>query len=129
MLWLIGLAAAEITLLSDEVGKTVGAALRSNIVQQVKAMVVRSQQGDAFGSRSCEAAHVCTVGLSDSAAARNLSIAKLFIDVIDAFASIVTALCLDLKNRHDTIVLLLSDCGFSIPEIAAILMTSSTPQN
>ena len=74
-------------------------ALRKQFASSLEGHIVDSQWGDGFGARSCELAHLALTSLGAIGHSRRLCVAMFSLDVIQAIASIVVALCLPMEER------------------------------
>ena len=108
-------------LLADQEAKVVAGAVRKQFAEALQGHVVESQWGDGFGARSCELAHLALASLDAVGQSRRLCVVRLFIDVIQAFASIVVALCLPMEERASDARTLLAASGLSNTDIDSIL--------
>ena len=84
-------------LLADQEAKNIAGTLRRRLASSLDGHIVESQWGDGFGVRSCELAHLASSSFDAIGQAKRLCVVRLFIDVVQAFASIVVALCLPLS--------------------------------
>ena len=80
-----------------------------------------TQWSDGFGGRSCELAHLLLSSADAIGHAQHNRVAKLFVDVVQAYASIVVALCLPLAERVLDARGLLTSAGLASSEIDAVM--------
>ena len=83
--------------------------------------MVESQWGDGFGVVSCELAHLGLDACSAIGTAAGKTVVRRFMDVVQAFASIVVALTLPFLERSDDAIKLLEESGFFEATIVDIL--------
>ena len=81
-----------------------------------------SQWGDGFGSASCELAHVAVQAFGAIGAVLKKTVVRVYIDVVQAYASIVTALTIPLEDNVEAARLLLAEGGFSEDDIDEIIL-------
>ena len=80
-----------------------------------------SQWGDGFGSASCELAHVTIQAFGAIGAVMKKTVVRVYIDVVQAYASIVTASTIPLEDNLATAKTLLAEGGFSDDAINEII--------
>ena len=76
--------------------------------------------GDGLGAASCELAHLGAKAYNAVGAAEKKTVIKLYLDVVEAFASIVVLLTVPRNDRLPDAMQMLSDAGFSEHEARAI---------
>ena len=111
--------------LSDQVPKLVAGELRQRLVPVIGPHVVTSQWGDGLGPASCEMAHLAVECSASIASAGGQTLVRVFMDVIQAFPSIMVALSLPLADRHDDTVTFLAEAGFGHDEVSDILASNA----
>ena len=107
--------------LADQEGKNVGGVLRKRLAESLGTEVVGSQCGDGFGGASCDVAHLGEQAFGGVAASMRLTLAKLYVDVVQAFASIIVSLILPLPERHGSAREVLRNMNFTSGEVDEIL--------
>lgn len=99
-------------LLADQRPKVAGGEIRATMAQALSKRFVYSQSGDGFGACSCELAHLGLEGCSSLTRSSSSCLMHIFIDVVQAFPSIVVALSLPLPTRSECATRLLTEAGF-----------------
>ena len=107
--------------LADQPPKLVAGELRQRLVPHLQPNIVATQWGDGLGPASCEMAHLAVEGSASIAKTQGLTLVKVFMDVVQAFPSILVALSLPLKDRHDDTIMFLQAAGFGNEEVADII--------
>ena len=107
-------------LLADQEPKIMGGVVRKKLHKSFSGTMTASQWGDGFGSASCELAHVTVQAFGAIGAAMEKTVARVYIDVVQAYASIVTALTIPLEDNVETARALLAEGGFSAADIDEI---------
>ena len=108
-------------LLADCNPKIVGGEIRGRMSVALAPHISSTQWGDGFGARSCELAHLGMEACSAVAYANSQSLIRLFIDVVQAFPSIVASLSIPLPSRDVATATLLTDLGFSLADVDDIV--------
>lgn len=85
-------------MLAREVGKTLAADIRPEIVKQVAVVAVPTQYGSGLNSGSTDVGHLYVKACIDVAAAAKDTFAALFVDIKTTFASLVRALSLPMAG-------------------------------
>ena len=107
-------------LLANAEPKILGGVLRDRLFVSLKGCMIPSQMGEGFGP-GCEVAHLGADAYHCIGEVRRQTIIKVYVDVVQAFASIVAALTLPMSGRDDVIGAILSEHGFSSDEVVSIV--------
>lgn len=107
--------------LADREPKIVGSELRSRVMPLLQESVVTTQWGDGFGAASCEMAHLALESFTNLAKLRGLSAVRVFVDVVQAYPSLVVALALPLPIRMQATKQLPVDTGFREDEALEVI--------
>ena len=86
-----------------------------------KKRIVASQWGDGFGMASYGIAHLCLEGQLSIARSMKQTLARVFIDVIQAFPSMVVALTLRLQSRGEDTLAFFRSIGFAKDVVEQII--------
>ena len=108
-------------LLADQTPKGVGGELRARIANLLAPHIVTTQWGDGQGAASCEMAHMALEAVGSAGSSLALCCIRIFVDVVQAFPSVVVALSLPLPDRAESTRLILKEAGFGGPEVEQIL--------
>ena len=84
-------------LLANQEPKLAGGIVRKRVTKLLGDTVVKSQWGDGFGAASCELAHLGVEAYGSIGVSRKLTVVRIFIDVVQAFAS---AKLIESKHLH-----------------------------
>ena len=83
--------------------------------------IAESQWADGLGAKSCELAHLGLGACAAFAQCTSQTLIRVFIDVAQAFSSVVVALSLPLPSRDSSTVTLLQELGFTAATIDEII--------
>ena len=82
--------------------KFIGAELRARAMPLLRDSIIPSQWGDGFGAASCEMTHLALEAVADRARGEKKSLVRIFVDVVQAYPSLVVALDLPLPLREQS---------------------------
>ena len=85
--------------LADQGPKIVGGELRARTMLLICDSIVSTQWGDGFGAASCEMAHLTLEGFAVYTKAHKRCVVRIFVDVVQAYPSLVVTLDLPLPLR------------------------------
>ena len=111
----------RLVVLADIAPKLIGSEARARMVPHLKKAVTESQWGEGLGAASCEVANLGVKLMGEVARARNLTLVKVHVDVVDAFNSILVNLVLPLRRRDDAAIARLRELGLEDDEIDAVM--------
>ena len=80
----------------------IGAELRTRVMPLLKDSIIPTQWGDGFGAAGCEMTHLAVEAVADRAKGEKKSLARIFVDVVQAYPSLVVALDLPLPLREQS---------------------------
>ena len=114
-------------LLADQTPKGVGGELRSRFAAILAPNIVKTQWGDGQGAASCELAHLALEAVGSAGSSMALCCVRIFVDVVQAYPSLVVALDLPLPLRELSTKDLLKECGFDDETVLGIIAEGLDP--
>ena len=107
-------------LLADQEPKMLGGTIRRRLADALVGKIVDSQHGEGLGL-GCELAHLGVEAFNAAGSMLKRTVVRVFVDVVQAFASIVAGLHLPLSGREPTNRDMLGTAGFTVAEMDEIL--------
>ena len=103
--------------LADQEPKVFGGELRARVAPKLRDTVVNSQHGEGLGASSCVVASLILDGMAHIAETASLCGIRIHVDVIEAYASILTAMVLPQSDKLETVRDVLAGMNFTTNEI------------
>ena len=111
-------------LLASQEATNLGGVMRGRAFPTLAGQMDPSQFGDGFGGASCEMASLLVHGISCAGSATKLTVVKIYVDVVQAYASIMASISLPLDGSHTVARARLATFGFGQATIDGIIEDS-----